>query len=420
MSKIGNLRDKRNIIGLGNLMRSDNSDITDIDIEDYEKSIIKGEVDLKVEEAEYVKKFNHDMAYLQKSLNINIDNKDVNNYSDVNNDDSGSEYSDDVENNKLHNNHDNRHSDREYLVTDRYSDMGHSDKGHSDRGHSDRSHSDRSNSDSHQDNRSSSMHNDSSRYNESSQYESRGNNQYNGHPNNQYGTGIDTNYAYRTSLPNISNSQSMPLNNRFNDSHMQTMTLEQERRDHLSHIIGNINPNGMNSGYDLKEEREYDDKNVMLEEIDDLIEIAEDNRIDISRISKVDKDSTFAEVRDVYNKLRYKNDSQNYDQFANEIFMLFAHGAEYLFDGEKEWFGKRPDLTGWSDCVKTKLRRMKYEKTKLVRKIVDQYQIPPWMRVGMEIVPSAFTYTRNRKSAIRDNIASDKQFKSALNQLNSM
>lgn len=411
MSKSGNLRDKRNIIGLGNLMRTDNSDITDIDIEDYEKSIIKGEDDLKVEEAEYVKKFNQDMAYLQKSLNINIDNKEGN--GDRDGDDSGSEYSDDAVDNRTQNNYGGGQSDstreamsyndREYSVTDRYSDMRHSDGGHND-------------SSRYNDGR----HSESSRYNDERHNDDyRRSNQSDRYPSSdsQHGMGIDTNYAYRTSLPNTTNSAS---NNRFNDSRMQTMTLEQERRDHLSHVIGNINPNGMNSGYDLMEEREYDDKNVMLEEIDDLIEIAEDNGVDISRIPKVDKTSTFAEVRDVYNKLRYKNDSHNYDQFANEIFMLVAHGAEYLFDGEKEWFGKHPDLTGWSDTVKTKLRRMRYEKTKLVRKIVDQYQIPPWMRIGMEIVPSAFTYTRNRRSAVRDNIASDKQFKSALNQLNSM
>ncbi len=37
----------------------------------------------------------------------------------------------------------------------------------------------------------------------------------------------------------------------------------------------------------------------------------------------------------------------NYCLFVEKLLLTSAYGMEYLFDGEKEWFGRRPDLTGF-------------------------------------------------------------------------
>jgi hypothetical protein len=46
--------------------------------------------------------------------------------------------------------------------------------------------------------------------------------------------------------------------------------------------------------------------------------------------------------------LRLKNDRNRYSSFAEEMILSMAYGLEYLFDGEKEWFGRKPDLVGWN------------------------------------------------------------------------
>jgi hypothetical protein len=208
----------------------------------------------------------------------------------------------------------------------------------------------------------------------------------------------------------------------FMDPYAQNMTQEQQKRRHLQYVYNNISSNDrvpMNN-YDLMADREYEDKQMLLAAIDDLRDDLQQIGVDISRVKEVDNNSSMAEIREVYNKLIYKNNSNNYSNFADELFLLGAQAAEFLFDGEKEWFGHKPDLTGWSNTVRGKLRRMRYTKTQIVRKVVDDYQIPPWLQIGFEIIPSAFTHSRHRKTAVRDSVVNNATYQNAIHDLNNI
>jgi hypothetical protein len=211
-------------------------------------------------------------------------------------------------------------------------------------------------------------------------------------------------------------------NAEFIDPYAQKITQEQMKRQQIRHVFNNLshNNNVPMGRYDLMADREYEDKQMLLSAIEDLRDDLTQIGVDLSRIKEVDNNSSMAEIREVYDKLIYKNNSNNYSNFADELFLLGAQAAEFLFDGDKDWFGHKPDLTGWTNTVRGKLRRMRYTKTQIVRKIVDDYQIPAWLQIGLEVIPSAFTHSRHRKTAVRDSVVNNATYQNAIHDLNNI
>jgi len=200
------------------------------------------------------------------------------------------------------------------------------------------------------------------------------------------------------------------------DPQLNSMTAEEAKQSHINNVMQNIDDGEME---EMEKEREDDDKADLLERIATLRSTLEDDGIDISKIEEVDHSSDIGHVRVVFKALRLKNDGNRYRSFAEEIILAGAYGMEFLFDGKKEWFGRRPDLVGWPDTVKVKLRRMRYETTTFVKEVMQEYNISPAFRIALELIPSMFLYTRNRKISQSDSLVSDDQFKDAIGRLNS-
>ena len=97
-----------------------------------------------------------------------------------------------------------------------------------------------------------------------------------------------------------------------------------------------------------------------------------------------------------------------------------AYGLEYLFDGKKQWFNRKPDLVGWPDTVKVKLRRMRFETSTFVQSVMQEYNMNSGVRLALELLPSMFLYSRNRRLTQNDDLVSDSQYKDAISQMNSM
>lgn len=201
------------------------------------------------------------------------------------------------------------------------------------------------------------------------------------------------------------------------DPQLSSMTVEQKKQSHIHHVMGDIDTIEMG---EIDKEREEDDKANLIEQISTLRSTLEDDGVDIKRIEEVDHESSMEQIKLIYKALRLKNDGNRYRSFAEELILAGAHGMEYLFDGEKIWFGKKPDLVGWSDTVKVKLRRMRYETTTFVKEVMQEYNISPGFRIALELIPSMFLYTRSRKITHNDSIVSDDQFKGAVSKLNSI
>ncbi len=175
---------------------------------------------------------------------------------------------------------------------------------------------------------------------------------------------------------------------------LRSRTLEQERRSHINSVNAEM---GAITSFSFEREKKEDMKCQMLEEIDSLIFSLQEEDADLSRIPKVDRNSTFEEVEMVLKMLRHKNDRSRYCSFAEEFLMFGAYGLEELFNGERTWFGRyKPDLRGYHTQVNIKLRRMRHDTSTVVGEIMKGYDIGAGARILLELVPNMILYSKMR------------------------
>ena len=203
------------------------------------------------------------------------------------------------------------------------------------------------------------------------------------------------------------------------DSQLKFMTIEEKKQNYIKNVLNDLD-NEDEGDFNIDKEREEDDKNSLLEQIDMLRMTLEDEGIDISNVPIVNKNNNTNDIQNVYKILRLKNDRNRYCSFAEECILSVAYGMEFLFDGKKEWFGRRPDLIGWPQTVKVKLRRMRYETSTFVQEVMQEYHMSSGVRLMIELIPSMFLYSRQRKAASNgDNLYDGNQYNDAISNLNS-
>ena len=204
----------------------------------------------------------------------------------------------------------------------------------------------------------------------------------------------------------------------YRDNRLNEMTDEQVKQVKINKVLNGIDDKGLE--FNIEKEKDEDDKASLFEQIDMLKITLEDEGIDISGVPNVDKNSSTRDVQNVYKILRLKNDRNRYCSFAEELILAGAYGLEYVFDGKKEWFGRKPDLIGWPDTVKVKLRRMRYETSTFVQDVMQEYNMSSGVRLALELLPSMFLYSRNRRISQQDNLISDSEYKNAISDLNNI
>jgi hypothetical protein len=202
------------------------------------------------------------------------------------------------------------------------------------------------------------------------------------------------------------------------DEQLCNMTIEEKKQEKINSVLKNIDDRELE--FNIDKERDEDDKASLLEQIDMLKITLEDDGVDISGIPPINKQSSVKDVQNIYKILRLKNDRNRYCSFAEELILSGAYGMEYLFDGNRYCMGRTPDLTGWSDTVKVKLRRMRYETSTFVQEVMQEYNLSSGVRLALELIPSMFLYSRNRRLSQNDNLVSDDQYKNAISELNSI
>ena len=203
-----------------------------------------------------------------------------------------------------------------------------------------------------------------------------------------------------------------------NDRQLRHMTQEERKQDKINQVLHDIDDRELE--FNVEKEKDDDDRSSLLEQIDMLKITLEDDGVDVSGVPQITKNSSMNDVHNIYKILRLKNDRNRYCSFAEELILSGAYGMEYLFDGKKEWFTKTPDLTGWSSTVKVKLRRMRFETSTFVQEVMQEYNMSAGMRLALELLPSMFLYSRNRRLSQDDNLVSDVEYKNAISNLNSM
>jgi hypothetical protein len=201
------------------------------------------------------------------------------------------------------------------------------------------------------------------------------------------------------------------------DTQLGQMTIEERKQKHINSVLGNIDKVDDDANF-LQAEEEEDEMAKILEQIDLLKSNLENEGIDLSRIQAVNTNTSKKEAKAVLKILQIKNDRLRYCDMFEEGILACAYALENVFDGKKVWFGSQIDLTGWSETVKVKLRRMRYDTSTFISDVVKGYSIGSGWRILFELLPSLFLYSRDRRLRSNDTLISQEKYKDALRDLN--
>ena len=201
--------------------------------------------------------------------------------------------------------------------------------------------------------------------------------------------------------------------NPYGSSFRNEYNEDQKRHELINRVINDSD----DTSFSIEKEKEEDDKTILLEQIDMLIQNLSDEGIDVSRIPKVDTDSKLEQIVNVHKILRLKNDRNRYCGFAEECILAGAYGLEWLCNGERNILGMQPDLRGWNATVNMKLRSMRYDTSTMVHNIMKGYNLSHGKRILLELLPSMFLYSKMKKGQSKDNLISSNEMDSAMKKI---
>lgn len=169
----------------------------------------------------------------------------------------------------------------------------------------------------------------------------------------------------------------------------------------------------------LDSDREHDMKVSAIEEIEDLVALFKDNGEDVSHIHIPTIDESLEIIQSTLTLLKRHNDRRRFGSVADDCIMMAASGLEYLFDGNRSFFGFKPNLSGWKSHVRTKLRRMRHDTSQIASSLMNDYNFGPISRLIIELVPSMVMYAGQHSGggARQTGSEPDADFDSAIDRL---
>ncbi len=219
-----------------------------------------------------------------------------------------------------------------------------------------------------------------------------------------------------THHPGNSRSISEWSANNPKDEQLSRMTNEERKQRHVNQVLGSMEKIDDDAEF-VQQEDEEDEMARIVEQIDLLRSNLESEGVDLSRIQEVNTGTSKKDAKSILRVLQIKNDRLRYCDFFEEGILAVAYGLEGIFNGNREIFGSKIDLTGYSDTIKVKLRRMRYDTSNFVANMMQGYNINSGWRIALELIPSLFLYSRDRKLTAKDNLISDENYKKAMQDL---
>jgi hypothetical protein len=184
------------------------------------------------------------------------------------------------------------------------------------------------------------------------------------------------------------------------------------RDEHLQSSISRVMETVPNMNIDMEQEIEEERKNSLLEQIealrDDLGELGVS--IDGSQYY-VSYDAPLKRIEEVHRRLGFRYNKLKYNSIAEEALVAGASLLEMVFNGKHEYFGCRPDITGYSDVVKSKLKRIRVETSTAVSRFVAKNNVGVAPRLMMELLPSLITQSQRRKLQVGDSLNANVGYK---------
>lgn len=172
-------------------------------------------------------------------------------------------------------------------------------------------------------------------------------------------------------------------------------TQEAMKSDRMSSALSalSINPESY-----ISIEHENDEKLSLIEEINELISVFRDSGEDVSTIHVSTIDEPIEAIRANHRSLLHRNDRKRYGSIADDCIMLIATSIAQIFNGKREYFGFRPNLSGWPQHMMPKLRRMRHDTSQMTSSLFNNYNIGVGGRIFLELVPSMIMYARDHST----------------------
>lgn len=191
-----------------------------------------------------------------------------------------------------------------------------------------------------------------------------------------------------------------PVKYRGTDSLYIQKTREEQLQNNISKVLESVPKMNIDMDQEIEDER----KSYLLEQIEALKDDLDELGISIDRIPYVSYDSPLKQIDEVHKRLMFKYNKLKYNSIAEEALVAGASVLEMIFNGKHEYFGCRPDITGYSDVVKSKLKRIRFETSTAVNRFVTNNNIGGASMVMMELLPSLITQSQRRRLQVDDTI----------------
>ncbi len=211
-------------------------------------------------------------------------------------------------------------------------------------------------------------------------------------------------------------SKSVYNNYQGSDSLYIQKTREEQLQSNISKVLESV----PRMNIDMDQEIENERKNHLLEQIESLKDDLDELGIAIDRIPFVSYDSPLKQIEEVHKRLTFKYNKLKYNSIAEEALVAGASVLEMVFNGKHEYFGCKPDITGYSDVVKSKLKRIRFETSTAVHRFVTNNNVGGLSMVMMELLPSLITQSQRRRLQAYDSINADYNKESIRNHISDL
>lgn len=202
--------------------------------------------------------------------------------------------------------------------------------------------------------------------------------------------------------------------------------MQKTRDDHLQSSISRVMEGVPKMNIDMEQEIEEERKNTFLEQIEALRDDLNELGVSVEGSQYyVSYDAPLKRIEEVHRRLTFKYNKLKYNSIAEEALVAGASLLEMVFNGKHEYFGCRPDITGYSDVVKSKLKRIRVETSTAVSRFVAKNNVGVAPRLMMELLPSLITQSQRRKLQAGDSLNANMNYKknsirSHISDLNNM
>lgn len=196
-------------------------------------------------------------------------------------------------------------------------------------------------------------------------------------------------------------------------------TREEQLQSNISKALETVPKMNIDMDQEIEDER----KNYLLEQIESLTDDLDELGVSVERVPKVSYDTPLKQIDEVHKRLMFKYNKLKYNSIAEEALVAGASVLEMIFNGRHEYFGCRPDITGYSDVVKSKLKRIRFETSTAVNRFVTNNNIGGASMVMMELLPSLITQSQRRRLQANDSINANiakERFRTHISDLNNM